>query len=332
MKNSAGRINGGDIITASNFLSQIEDGEIVKEIISGLQSEKKYISSRYFYNEKGSKLFEEITHLKEYYLTRTEVSILKQIAPEFSSRLNDLNIVELGSGDSRKISILLDAMSLSKREQVCYFPVDVSHSAIQESSSKLLGLFPEIKIHGIIANYISQFKLVPKVPNRLICFFGNTIGNMDIEQSSKFLLMLSKNMKPGDQLLIGFDMVKSKSIIEEAYNDREQITAAFNRNILDVVNDIIKTDFDLNSFRHNAFYNEMKSRIEMHLKAKDDLDIFSPLLNGKIRIKKGETIHTENSYKYTLNNIAGFAASSGLSIKNIFSDKDKWFSLVLFVK
>jgi L-histidine N-alpha-methyltransferase len=144
--------------------------------------------------------------------------------------------------------------------------------------------------------------------------------------------MLSKNMKPGDQLLIGFDMVKSKSIIEEAYNDREQITAAFNRNILDVVNDIIKTDFDLNSFRHNAFYNEMKSRIEMHLKAKDDLDIFSPLLNGKIRIKKGETIHTENSYKYTLNNIAGFAASSGLSIKNIFSDKDKWFSLVLFVK
>jgi L-histidine N-alpha-methyltransferase len=332
MKNSAGRINGGDIITASNFLSQIEDGEIVKEIISGLQSEKKYISSRYFYNEKGSKLFEEITHLKEYYLTRTEVSILKQIAPEFSSRLNDLNIVELGSGDSRKISILLDAMSLSKREQVCYFPVDVSHSAIQESSSKLLGLFPEIKIHGIIADFISQFKLVPKVPNRLICFFGNTIGNMDIEQSSKFLLMLSKNMKPGDQLLIGFDMVKSKSIIEEAYNDREQITAAFNRNILDVVNDIIKTDFDLNSFRHNAFYNEMKSRIEMHLKAKDDLDIFSPLLNGKIRIKKGETIHTENSYKYTLNNIAGFAASSGLSIKNIFSDKDKWFSLVLFVK
>jgi L-histidine N-alpha-methyltransferase len=332
MGNLAGKVNAAELITVSNFLPQIGSGEVVGEIIAGLTSEQKYISSKFFYDEKGSMLFEKITQLKEYYLTRTEVSILDRVASTFFNELMNFNIVELGSGDCNKISILLGAIPACNRERVRYFPVDISRSAIQESADKLLSIFPDIKVHGIIVDFISQFNLIPKMPGRLICFFGSTIGNLDIEHSSQFLAKLSGNMETGDQLLIGFDMVKSKNIIEKAYNDSEQITAAFNKNILSVVNSIVNTNFDLTQFEHIAFFNEEKSRIEMHLRATADLNVVCPILSQKIRIKKGETIHTENSYKYTLNNISDFAVSGGLTIKNIFSDSNKWFALVLFVK
>lgn len=326
------KINAGEMITISNLLPERKEEDVIDEIFKGLKADQKYISSKYFYDREGSKLFEEITKLEEYYLTRSEISILNRIAPKIADELRNYNIIELGNGDCSKISILFDSIPVSKRKLVKYFPVDVSASAIRESANKLTGLFPEIKIHGIIADFISQFIIIPEASGRLVCFFGSTIGNLNIEESSEFLRNISLNMKHGDQLLLGLDMVKPKDIIEKAYNDNKQVTAAFNKNILNVVNGIVKTDFDLNKFDHLAFFNEEKSRIEMHLKAKEYQIISSPMFKEKIQINKGETIHTENSCKYTLSQITALGTSSELTLKNIFTDENKWFSLVEFVK
>lgn len=193
-------------------------------------------------------------------------------------------------------------------------------------------MYPNISVHGIVTDFIIKVNFFPNARGCMVCFFGSTIGNMDISNASHFLNALKCNMNTGDELLLGLDMVKSKIILEKAYNDSKQVTANFNKNILSVVNSIVGTDFDTDRFEHVAFFNEEESRIEMHLRARESMRISSPLLNSKIEIKKGETIHTENSYKYTKDHIEGFAASSGFNVKNIFSDDNKWFSLVQFVK
>jgi L-histidine N-alpha-methyltransferase len=308
------------------------DKKIVNKIITDLTLPSKKISSMFFYDDEGSEIFKEITKLPEYYLTRTETNLIKKSIPEFIDKLWNVDIVEFGSGDCIKISILLASIPEDLRDTICYIPVDVSINAIEKSSNILLDKFPGIRIHGIVADFISQVNLLPKERKKLFCFLGSTIGNFSLDEALNFLIDLSNIMKSDDLLLLGFDMVKNKFILENAYNDSKKITNRFNKNILNVVNSHIGTDFNPNDFEHIAFYNDKFSRIEMHLKALMNLELSIPGFSKKISIKKGELIHTENSYKFTKENICNLASSANLDIQNIFMDENKWFSLVLLNK
>jgi len=319
-------------IVIRNLLPNTGLQSVKNEIIEGLNSEKKYISSKFFYDETGSKLFDKITRLKEYYPARTEKSIIAYYGNQFLNLNGNLNIIEIGSGNSSKISILINKIPENLHHSVDYIPVDISSSSIKESVEVLLHEFPGITINGIVADFMSEFNIFPNVKNRLFCFFGSTIGNLSRNYSLLFIKNLSNIMNKGDQLLLGLDMVKNKEILENAYNDKQQITAEFNKNILSVMNKLIGTNFIANNFDHYAFYNEEKSRIEMHLKAIKSMYIKYPGNANGIKIIKGETIHTENSYKYTPYHISEFAASGRFIKVRTYSDKNKWFSIVKFTK
>ena len=319
-------------IKITNYLNDLGIDKIRKEIIKGLTSKQKYISSKFFYNEKGSKLFEDITRLPEYYPTRTEKQILKEIAPELMSNLHNIDIVELGSGDCSKISILLKSIPTENLETVNYIPVDVSKSAIYESAQSLMEIFPGLSINGLVADFMNQLEIIPDNRKRMFCFLGSTIGNFTKDVTNDFLKNLSNNMNSGDTLLLGVDLVKPIQILHDAYNDSQNVTANFNKNILNVINDLIDSDFDINDFEHKAFFNQKKSRIEMHLIAYKDVTITLPYSKSKIEISKGENIHTENSYKYTPEKIIEFENISGLKIKETYTDPNNWFALVLFEK
>ncbi len=322
-----------DQLTITNHLPDIGIGKIREEIITGLTSGNKYISSKFFYDEVGSGLFEEITKLGEYYPTRTEKSILRSIASRVMVNTQYVDIVELGSGDCSKISIFFDAVNPHNMEGLHYLPVDVSQSALQHSANSLIERFPGLQVSCQVADFMCQVGKIPYNAQRLFCFFGSTIGNFEIDEAKQFLIGLSQSMQPGDQLLIGFDMVKDEKVLHAAYNDAEGVTAKFNKNILNVVNKLIGSDFNLDSFYHLAFYSKKKARIEMHLVANEEVKVNSPhFQGGSITIKKGEGIHTENSHKYTLFDIHHFAQLSGLELKEIYTDANGWFSLAHMVK
>ncbi len=318
-------------ITFSDFLVSESNEEIIFEIIAGLTAPQKYISSRFFYDNCGSELFEEITRLPEYYLTLTEKSILKKAATQILNEPVFKNIVELGSGDCSKISILLDTIIHGNGvEGLTYIPVDMCKAALLKSGGIVSEKYPGIRIHAILADFMKHMNLIPRVENKLICFFGSTLGNLTKTDEISFLINLKSLMDKGDQLLIGFDMVKDPKMLEEAYNDKHGITAAFNKNILLAVNHFAKTNFNPERFEHLAIYNPVHSRIEMHLKTLADVEVTSPYLDGGIFIKEGETIHTENAHKYNLEHILQLAGSAGLEIKDIYTDINQWFSLAHF--
>jgi|APSaa5957512622_1039677.scaffolds.fasta_scaffold13983_1 L-histidine N-alpha-methyltransferase len=319
-------------ITISNFLPQIGLEDIRKEILTGLQADQKYISSKFFYDEKGSSLFEEITKLEEYYPTRTEKSILKNIDSSVFKEYSNKSIIELGSGDCSKISLFLSRIAEAKLENITYYPVDVSQSAIEESVKCLLKQYPMLKVNGLVADFMHQLDFLPEGGERIFCFFGSTLGNFTREQSIQFLQSLYNFMRVGDELFLGLDMVKDIHILEAAYNDNKEVTAAFNLNILNAVNQLIESDINIDDFEHIAFYNKDKERIEMHLKALNDMEIKSPFSDQTIGLKKEEMIHTENSHKFSKTYINHLAEKTELEVSNIFTDEKGWFSLVHLLK
>ena len=317
-------------ITVSNLLASEDKKDIVNEVYEGLFQKQKKISSRFFYDKVGSLLFEEITALPEYYPTRTEKAILLENALEIMEITGGADIVELGSGDCSKISILLDSVAKSKMNELCYVPVDVSESAILKSAKILTGKYPDILIHGLLADFMKQLTGFPGKGRKLICFLGSTLGNISRQLAEEFLKNVRALMQPGDRFILGLDMVKDVAILEAAYNDKLGVTEAFNKNILQVINETSETNFNPDLFAHEAFYNPDEARVEMHLRALTDMTVASPLFPGKIEIEKGETIHTENSHKFTNEDINRFATITGMTIENIFSDQQNWFSVVKF--
>jgi len=320
------------LISIENYLPEIGIDSVKDEIIAGLKAPSKYISSKFFYDRRGSELFEQITTLEEYYPTRTEKGILSNIVPDLNLNYADLHIVELGSGDHSKISLLLNQIPQSTLSSITYVPVDISQSAIETASINLSREFQEIKILGIVADFVHQLSLIPQAQNRLFCFFGSTIGNLNRNQMEGFMQLMGSEMKSGESFLLGMDMVKDIGTLESAYNDDQQFTSDFNKNILNVVNELVNTHFNVNNFEHLAFYNVERARIEMHLRAKQDLEIQIGSSSEKIRFKKGETIHTENSHKFNKEHIREMASWADLHIEKVFSDPDKLFSLVQFKK
>lgn len=319
-------------IKIDNLLAKINREEVINNILAGLTCKSKYISSIYFYDELGSKLFEEITHLEEYYIPGIEKSLINKAAMYLSDWLQEANIVEYGCGDCSKISILLESIPIKKLNTILYTPVDVSHNTILETANILINTFCELQINVVLADFVKQVELIPAEGKRIFCLFGSTIGNLSREESCEFCKKVAKIMHSDDYFLLGIDMVKNRKILFNAYNDSLNITSAFNKNILNAINKQIETDFDPGSFEHLAFFNEEQHRIEMHLKAKKNIETVSPYFSNKILVKKGETIHTENSHKYTNKEIEKLAKTAGLNIQKIFTDQENWFSLVLFTK
>ena len=303
-----------------------------EEISSSLNRDSKFIHPKFFYDKKGSELFEKICLAPEYYPTRTEISILKQLQNELPTFLDDdFRLVELGSGTSIKTRLLLDV--LTSQNNIEYFPIDISE-ILAESSEQLLHDYENLTITGIIDTYEGGLEFLRTYDEKknLIIFLGSSFGNFAPIDGYKFLEKVYATMKPGDLFLIGLDLVKEKEILESAYNDSQRITAEFNLNALSRINDELDADFNLNNFSHYAIYNEKDQRIEMYLKSLNEQSVIIGKSNFELKLKNGELIHTEYSHKYRLSQIHDLLDDVGFELKHTWLDDKKHFSLSLVSK
>lgn len=315
-----------------NGLPETENDKLMNSILDGLLSSQKNIPCIFFYDKTGSKLFQRITTLPEYYIPRLEKPLIKNAATDLQDTWEDVDIIEFGCGDCSKISLLINSIPKENLSRVRYIPVDISYEAVIETAAILSHRFSGLEIYGILADFNKQLDLIPSGTKRIFCFFGSTIGNFKPKQRIDFCSQVSRIMQAGDILLLGADMVKDSQVLNQAYNDSLNLTARFNKNILKVANNLAGTDFRTCSFEHLAFFNREQSRIEMHLKAIEPVKTVSSFSGKIIHIDKQETIHTENSYKFTEYHIRELGESAGLNIEKIYTDEDNWFSLVMLVK
>jgi L-histidine N-alpha-methyltransferase len=314
-----------------NYLTRSFYSELSHDVFTGLTAEQKCLPSKYFYDERGSMLYEAICKLPEYYLTRTELSILNQQSTAIMESFERGDLVELGSGANWKISKLIDAVN-EKVENIRYVPVDVSESTLIAASKDLLTNYPRLRVLGIVADFTCHMEVVPNDFSRLTCFFGSTIGNLNETASHEFLRSVADSMNPGDRFLIGLDMIKPKSILEAAYNDAQGVTSAFNKNVLQVINRELHADFDPSVFEHRAFYNEEQEQVEMHLQATQKTTVEIKDLDLTVELEKGETIHTEICRKFSEEGAVKMFSGVDLQVERWFSDPKGWFSLVELVR
>jgi len=304
-----------------------------EEISYSLSQNSKFISPKFFYDRKGSDLFESICSLPEYYPTKTEISILKKLKHELSSYLDEnMNLVELGSGASVKTRLILDIFT-TLQAKTEYFPIDISE-ILTESSEQLLKDYDTLHITGIIDTYEGGLEFLKNYDNKknLIIFLGSSFGNFAPDDGKLFLDKIFLTMNSGDLFLIGLDLVKDKNILESAYDDSKGTTAKFNLNVLSRINDELDADFDLDNFSHYSIYNESDQRIEMNLKSLVQQSVIIAKSNLSLNFNKDELIHTEYSHKYNVSQIKKLLIDVGFTIKNIWLDDKKYFSLTLVSK
>ena len=304
-----------------------------EEISFTLNRTSKFINPKFFYDKKGSDLFEKICSLEEYYPTRTEISILKLLYNDLPEFLDDsFRLVELGSGSSVKTRLLLDVFD-KKYEKIEYFPIDISE-ILTESSEMLLKDYASLSITGIIDTYEGGMEFIKNYDNKmnLIIFLGSSFGNFSPIDGAKFLENVYSTMKKGDLFLIGLDLVKSTSVLEKAYDDSKGITAEFNLNVLSRINDELDADFDLNNFKHHATYNEKEQRIEMYLKSLANQSVIISKSNLCLELKKDELICTEYSHKFKKDQIEEMLTKPGFKIQKTWVDANNLFSLTLVSK
>ncbi|PIW32935.1 MAG: L-histidine N(alpha)-methyltransferase [Nitrosopumilales archaeon CG15_BIG_FIL_POST_REV_8_21_14_020_37_12] len=304
-----------------------------EEISSSLNSDSKYINPKFFYDKKGSELFEKICLLDEYYPTRAEISILKKMQSELPLFLDDyFRLVELGSGSAVKTRLILDLFD-KLYDKIEYFPIDISE-ILTESSELLLKDYEKLSITGIIDTYEGGIEFVENFDEKrnLILFLGSSYGNFSPSAGKEFLEKINSTMKNNDLFLIGLDLVKDKDVLENAYNDSKGITARFNLNVLSRINDELDADFNLNNFVHSAVYNQKEQRIEMYLKSLVTQSVIISKSNLLLHLHRDELILTEYSYKYKLDQIKGLMKSAGFEIKRIWLDDKNLFSLTLASK
>ena len=308
------------------------ENSFADEIKSSLSRDDKFISPKFFYDIKGSELFEKICLLPEYYPTRTEISILKQLQSNLSNYLDDsFRLVELGSGTSTKTRLILDIFK--KFQRIEYFPIDISE-ILTESSETLLSKYDNLHITGIIDTYEGGLEFLKNYDTKknLIIFLGSSYGNFAPVDGAQFLKKINSTMKSGDLFLIGLDLVKDSLILESAYNDSAGVTAAFNLNVLSRINDELDADFDLNLFTHYSVYNEQSQRIEMYLKSMVNQTIVISKSGVTISLRKDELIHTEYSHKFKLSQLNSLFEDAGFMVNQTWCDKKKHFSLTLLSK
>jgi len=295
-----------------------------EEVVTGLRKSKKELPAKFFYDKRGSELFEEITRLPEYYVTRTEIEILDLNAEEMVSLMGEnFLLVEFGSGSSTKVRILLDQM----QGKAAYTPIDISLLYLKESAQALGEAYPEVQVTAVCADYTRPF-LIPEgesFEKRVVFFPGSTVGNFEPHLAEKFFRDTARRLRQNDTMLIGVDLQKDRNILHKAYNDSAGITAAFNKNILQRINRELGADFDLNRFEHAAFYNENANRIEMHLRSNGNQKVnIGP---DSFEFRNGETIHTENSYKYTIEGFHELLRGTGFEPERVWTDPQNLFSV-----
>ncbi|VAW95722.1 FIG00856872: hypothetical protein [hydrothermal vent metagenome] len=293
------------------------------EVINGLKNEKKFIPPKFFYDEKGSKIFDNICESPEYYPTRTEIEILQNNADEISQYIDtDCLLIEPGSGSSQKVRLLLDTLKPS-----VYMPMDISKDYLIQIAKDVSTEFAWLDVHAACIDYTDKIKLPYNLDDvHKVAFFpGSSIGNFEPSDAVKFLENIAEIVKPGGGILIGVDLKKDSETLNAAYNDSTGATAEFNLNLLTRINQELNADFDLNSFEHTAFYNDKKSRVEMHLKSKKHQVV--SVSNNDISFLENETIHTENSYKYTLKEFKSLLRTAGFEPMRAWTDDNDLFSV-----
>jgi L-histidine N-alpha-methyltransferase len=310
-----------DLIAVPSFAAEVE---------RGLTSYPKTLPSKLFYDAAGSALFEKITELPEYYLTRTELSILQGHASAMARAVGpDSTIVELGAGTATKTCTLLRAFA-NRQMRVMYFPVDISWAALAEARDRVSQEVPQAHVRPVVTDFSAGFGFLRDIPGRkLVLYLGSSIGNFETPAAIAMLRSVRNELSAGDTLLLGTDLTKDPSILVPAYDDAQGVTAEFNKNILRRINQDLDSDFDLDCFRHVARWNAVQSRMEMHLESREPQTVHLRSLNLRAELANGERIHTENSYKYTLARVREMLKASGFSPGKNWLDRKKWFALHL---
>ena len=311
--------------------SDIVKTSFADDVHAGLISRPKKLLPKYFYDDNGSRLFEKITGTPEYYPTRSEKEILIENVNELREYCSNTDIIaELGSGNSEKTRIILKSF-ISSGSKISYMPIDVSDILIN-SSHDLLKLYPDLRVTGIISEYEPGLSLLSEFDetSKLVIFLGSSIGNFERHEANDLLQCVADALGENDYLLVGFDLEKNIDVLRKAYNDAQGYTEAFNINILERINRELDADFNIDEYKHKAFYNSLASRIEMHLVSKKDQQVFIKSLKTSYNFEKGESIHTENSHKFNDDSIQDLAESSGLNIVKTWKDKNNYFALTLF--
>ena len=305
-------------------LDRDEHETFLADVVAGLTDNPKRLGAKYFYDAAGSQLFEEITRLPEYYPTRTEMGILRRDGARLMGELAPgTALVEFGSGSTVKVRVLLDAAP----NLAAYVPVDISGEFLGAEATRLQDDYPHLKVLPVAADFTGLFELPPQVRGRpLVGFFpGSTIGNFEPHETDAFLRRAARILGPASRFIVGVDLVKDEHVLNAAYNDAAGVTARFNLNVLTRINRELGADFDLDAFAHRAFYNPTRSRIEMHLESLVRQKIH--VARRTIPFRAGETIHTENSYKYTRERFAAVAAAAGWATRAVFTDPAQYFSV-----
>ncbi|GAA6617914.1 L-histidine N(alpha)-methyltransferase [Scytonema sp. NUACC26] len=300
------------------------------DVVKGLTQTTKSLPPRYFYDDRGSELFEQICELPEYYVTRTETAILQEYSREIAQTTGSCELVELGSGSSTKTRILLNAYHQAGYP-LHYVPIDVSAGMLESTALQLLTEYPTLTIQALAGTYeVALVQLEPtKLPTRTICFIGSTLGNLNSQECDEFFCQIINALQPGEYFLLGIDLQKPKHLLEAAYNDSQGVTAAFNLNMLEHLNRLYQGSFDTTQFEHYAFYNEKENQIEMHLRSLRSQTVELQALNLTVSFDKDETILTEISRKFDLNTIQHELKAKGLVPQKVWTDKNQWFGLIL---
>ncbi|MEC4805535.1 MAG: L-histidine N(alpha)-methyltransferase [Jaaginema sp. PMC 1079.18] len=308
----------------------IEQGEDGEDVVRGLTQTPKTLSPRYFYDDKGSELFEQICELPEYYPTRTEALILERYASEIARCTGACELVELGSGSSTKTRLLLSAYQ-ELQSPLHYLPIDVSGGILEASARQLLQDYPTLQIRGLVGTYEQALAHLepPVLPTRLMFFLGSTLGNFTPQECDRFLGQVKAGLSTGNYFLLGLDLQKPKAVLEAAYNDSQGVTAAFNLNMLAHLNRRFGGNFNLDWFTHEAIYNEDAAQIEMYLHCQRDCTVRLEKLDLEVAFQAGESILTEISRKFDLTQMSAYLESQGWETTQTWCDPKGWFGLLL---
>ncbi|RAG86578.1 hypothetical protein DN069_05845 [Streptacidiphilus pinicola] len=301
------------------------------DVASGLTAEPKTLPPKWFYDARGSELFEQITRLPEYYPTRAEQEILTRRAPEIAALTRAGTLFELGSGSSTKTRLLLDALTAAGTLS-CYAPLDVSPSALEQAGTALVRDYPGLRVAATVTDFEADLTLPPDAPGpRLIAFLGSTIGNLDPEQRASFYRSLRRTLSADDALLLGADLAKDPEVLVRAYDDSAGVTAEFNKNVLNVIDRELDADFDPEAFAHVALWNEQEQRIEMHLRSLRAQSVKVPALDLSVDFAPDELMRTEISCKFRRDSLTTELAAAGLTVRHWWTDPAARFALLLAV-
>lgn len=315
-------------------LSQAEQSP-QSDLYQGLSQTPKTIPARYFYDTRGSLLFEQICDLPEYYLTRTETAIFQTYANALAAITGPCELIELGSGSSTKTRLLLNAYQRQAPQQPLHYgPIDVSASILERSAQQLLQDYPQLKINGYVSTYDLALASLPPTtaPSRMIGFIGSSLGNFAPADCDAILRQIHDALQPGEFLLLGIDLRKSIDILEAAYDDAQGVTAAFNLNMLQHLNDRFDGNFNLRQFEHVAQYNTTAHQIEMRLRSRCDQQVRLAAIDLDLNFVQGETILSEISRKFDLAEMRSRLAQTNLPVQHLWTDTQQWFGVLLCQK